>query len=502
MLDCQLYGLQPWGHHLTNVLLQSAAAILLFLALWTLTGACWPSAFVAALFAIHPLRVESVAWIAERKDVLSGVFFMLTLWAYARYVRSPRFSGGRYSVVIGFYAMGLMCKPTLVTVPFVLLLLDYWPLQRFVRSAPVRNQHPLPNQVGPVSRSIGYLLVEKVPFLVLAVLSCVATLLAQERAVITLRQLTFPDRVTNAIVSYVVYIGQMFWPAHLAVVYPYPQAGWTVVQVILALIVLVAITALFFAARSNYSFLLVGWFWFLGMLVPMIGLIQVGMQCRADRYTYLAQIGLYVLVTWGAIALLKKWPRGREVSIGLAVAIISGLMAAAFIQTSVWRDSITMWEHTLANTNNNYVAQTHFGEVLTKNGRLDEAITHLRQAVAISDYPSAHYNLGYALASKGDWADATVSFRSAIRVRPNYPPAHSNLAVSLSKLGSTDEALMEFGEALRLDNDYRDAHRNLAVLQLELGRRDEAVVHFREALRLKPDDPAVREQLRQLGAEQ
>ena len=325
MLDCQLYGLQPWGHHLTNVLLHAAAAIFLFLALWQLTGARWPSAFVAAVFAIHPLRVESVAWVSERKDVLSGVFFMLILWAYARYARSSRPTPARYAIVVVFFALGLMCKPTLVTLPFVLLLLDYWPLRRFAQQSPsskpprsARNHVAIrrgenPSRGGPLpTKPIKYLLVEKIPFFVLSAASCVATLLAQERTMATLRLFTFGDRVGNAMLSYVTYIGQMIWPAGLSAMYPYPAGGLNIAQALIASLVLLIISVVFFTWRGQYAFLWIGWLWFLGILVPMIGIVQVGAQARADRYTYLAQIGLYLLITWGALELVHQmawWPQ-------------------------------------------------------------------------------------------------------------------------------------------------------------------------------------------------
>jgi protein O-mannosyl-transferase len=384
MLDCHLYGLQPWGHHLTSVLLHAAAAIFLFLALRQLTGAHWPSAFVAAVFAIHPLRVESVAWVAERKDVLSGVFFMLTLWAYARYARSNRPSSGRYMMAPVFFALGLMCKPTLVTLPFVLLLLDYWPLRRFTLQSPsskpsrsTRNHSggwrgESPFHGGPLPpKPIQYLLIEKIPFFVLSAASCVATLLAQEKTMSTLRQLTFGDRVGNAMVSYVAYLGQMIWPAGLSVFYPYPEAGLTITQPILAFLVLLIISVAFFTWRGKYRFLLIGWLWFLGMLVPMIGLVRVGNQTRADRYTYLGQIGLYFLLTWGAMELFAKWRNGRQVLIAIALLIVTGLMADSYFQTSFWRDSETLWNRALANTSNNHIAQNNLGNALMKKeGRL------------------------------------------------------------------------------------------------------------------------------------
>lgn len=508
MLDCQFYGLQPWGHHLTNVLLHLLAAIFLFLALRELSGTLWPSAVVAAIFAVHPLRVESVAWVAERKDVLSGLFFTLILWAYARYARYNRPSPGRFMVIVVLFALGLMCKPSLVTLPFVLLLLDYWPLQRIaLHSSNSRPQysvhkHPArPSSRAPLAKkSVGHLVVEKVPLFVLSAASCLATLLAQERAMMTLGQVTFGERLANTLVSYVAYLGQMVWPTGLAVVYPYPQTGWSLVEAGLAFLLLLSISAVCFAWRARYPFLLVGWLWFLGMLIPMIGLVQVGMQARADRYTYLPQIGLYLLVTWGAIELLTKWRNGREVMIAVAVLILTSLTAMSYVQTLFWRNSEMLWNHTLVNTSNNFIAQTHLGNELINKGRVDEAITLLRQALMVTNYPPAHFNLGYALASKGNWAEATDSFQAAIRFRPNYSQAHANLAVSLSKLGRTDEAVAEFSEALRLEDNYQDQY-NLAALLLRLGRQDEAVTHFRAALHLKPDDPKARDQLRQLGAE-
>ena len=508
MLDCQLFGLRPGAHHLINVFLHTLAAIFLFLALRELTTALWPSAVIAALFAIHPLRVESVAWVSERKDVLSGVFFMLILWAYARYARSNRPSAGRYTVIAICFTLGLMCKPSLVTVPFVLLLLDYWPLQRVAlpslsskrRSSLQAAMKPRSND-SPAKKSVSYLLIEKVPLFVLSAGSCLATVLSQEGAMMTLGQLTFGERLSNMLVSYVAYLGQMFWPVGLAVVYPYPQTGWNIVQTGLALLLLLIISAVFLAWRVEYPFLLVGWLWFLGMLIPMIGLIQVGMQSRADRYTYLPHIGLYLLVTWGAIELFRRWPRGHKMLIGIAVLIITGLTAVSYVQTSSWRNSETLWNHALANTSNNFIAHTHLGDVLIHKGRLDEAISHLRQALSISNYPVAHFNLGYALASKRNWAEAIESFKASIRFRPNYSQAHANLAVSLSKLGQTNDAVAEFQKALELENNYQDQF-NLAKLFLQLGRRDEAIAHFREALRLQPGDLKVTEQLRQLGAEE
>lgn len=497
LLDCQLYGLQPWGHHLTNLLLHASAAIFLFLALLRLTNSFWPSALVAVLFAIHPLRAGSVPWVSERKDVLSGIFFALTLWAYARYVRNPRSFAQSYLLVLALFALGLMCKPTLVTIPFLLLLMDYWPLRRFAMPAERANV------LGSVqTRSVRYLLIEKIPFLLLSALSCVVTIFAQSDAVLTMSRLSFEDRVANALVSYLIYIGQLIWPVNLTVVYTYPLGGWSMGHVLLALIVLLSISVLCVFGWRKYPFLLVGWLWFLGVLLPMIGLVQVGVQARADRYTYLSQIGLYLILVWSAVELLGKWPRSRNGVVAATLLIVIALMVDAWVQTSFWRNSEILWNRAVTCTSNNHIALTGLGDILMKQeGRVDEAIVLLRKAVELSPlYAEAKNTLGCGFARKGEWEDASVYFQAALQVRPQFPQAHSNLAVSLWNLGKKDEAMVEFREALRLDENYRDAHRSFAVLLLQLGRRDEAIIHFRKALALKPDDPAVRDQLRQLGA--
>ena len=490
MLDCQLYGIQPLGHHLTNVLLHSVGVILLFLALWELTHAKWPSAFVAAVFAIHPLRVGSVAWVAERKDVLSGVFFMLTLWAYARYVRSNR--RGLWTALVTFFALGLMCKPTLVTLPFVLLLLDYWPLRRVTEVGP--------SAPGPVSKkSFSSLLVEKIPLFVLSALSCLATLLAQENTMIASNQLTFGNRLGNAMISYVAYVGQMIWPTNLSVIYPYPLGGINAGELLLSLVILLVISVAFCIYRNRYPFLVVGWLWFLGVLVPMIGIVQVGPQARADRYTYLAQIGLYLLVTWGAVELFGKWRGGRTILVAAAAIILTTLTADSYFQTSFWQNSETLWNQAVAHNPSNQIAENNLGDALIHKGQLDAGINHFRKALELyPNYPEANNNLGYALALKGNFSDAIPSFQIAIGAFPNYAKAHNNLAISLAEVGRTDEALAHFNEALRIDRNYPNTHRALAIVLLRLNRRDEAVTHLREALRLRPDDAEVKEQLRQL----
>jgi tetratricopeptide (TPR) repeat protein len=489
MLDCQLYGLQPWGHHRTNVWLHAAAALLLFLALRRLTGALWPSALVAALFAIHPLHVGSVAWISERKDVLSGVFFMLILLAYARFAQSGRASGSRYFVVLVLFVLGLMCKPTLVTLPFVLLLLDYWPLQRMASAG------------GTSLKQWSHLILEKVPLLAFSAASCSITILAQGRALIPVSDLTFVQRAGNAAVAYVVYLVQTVYPVRLAVIYPYPEGHVNLAQAIMAFLFLSLLSALFFLWRKQCPFLLVGWLWFLGMLVPMIGLVQVGSQPHADRYTYLPQIGLFLIVIWSVTAIAEKWHVPRVATAVAALGVVMAFMAVSYLQASCWQNSETLWREALANTANNQVAENNLGDVLVHQQRFDEALVHFQNALRIyPNYAEASNNLGYVLASKGKWPEAIVCYQAALRLLPSFPRAHHNLGVSLAETGRMDEAINHFREALRLDPGLVDAHYNLASVLLQLGRREEAIFHLNEALRLKPGDTEVREQLRALGA--
>ena len=495
MLDVQLFGLKPWGHHLTNVVFHAAAAIFLFLALRQLTGAQWPSAFVAAVFAIHPLHVSSVAWIAERKDVLSGLFFMLTLLAYGWYARGNRSTSRAYIAAILFFALGLMCKPTLVTVPFVLLLLDYWPLGRIRVKAGASEL--------PAGRSLGRLITEKIPFFLLSAASCVATLLAQQTAVVSNRPLPLGARIGNAIVSYVAYIGQSFWPVDLAAVYPFPSRGVSSEAVIFSLLILVIISANVFIWRRPFPFLLVGWLWFVGVLVPMIGIVQVGNQARADRYTYLAQIGLCVLVTWSAVELSKKWRPANKVMVALALLIVTALTTDSHYQTAAWQNSETLWTRALAATQNNYIAHNNLGGALRKKGQIDDAIVHYRKALEIctTTCPEVLNSLGHAFSEKGNWAEATGWYERAVQSWP-VPDSrnNNNLGIALAQTGRPEEAIEQFREALRLDPDFVDAHYNLAMLLKQLGRTQDAKSQFEEVLRLVPNEQRVKEQLSQLEA--
>lgn len=486
MLDCQLYGLHPWGHHLGNVLLHAAAVVLLFVALWEMTGSMWRSGFVAAVFAIHPLRVESVAWVSERKDVLSGVFFMLILMAYLRYVRRPR-SRLRYWTVAALFILGLMSKSMLVTLPFVLLLLDYWPLNRFQ----TRPDSASPPSAWP-------LIVEKIPLLLLSILFAVAQMAADRGGLISLEKTTLPQRLGNAVVSYAVYLRQMVWPADLAVFYPYPKGGVEPWKVAIALAVLCAVTAAVIFVRKKQPWLLVGWLWYLGMLVPVIGIVQSGDLAHADRYTYLPMIGVCIAGTWTVAEWSEKWPWRRMAAGTVAFVILCTLLLAAYRQATYWRDNETLWTHALECTRDNSVAHNDLGNALLHDQRTDEAIAQYLDALRIDPaLAEAHYNLGNALDRQGRAQDAIAQYRDALRINPAYADACYNLGNTLLRQGRSVEAAAQFRKALSIDPAYAGAHASLGNILLQQGRADDAIAEYREALRL---DPALAETHNNLGS--
>jgi protein O-mannosyl-transferase len=482
MLDCQLYGLNPIGHHLTNVLLHAATVVLLFLVLQRMTGALGASAFVAALFAVHPLRVESVAWIAERKDVLSGLFFMLTLSAYVGYVRCP-FSRFRYAAVMVFFLLGLLAKPMLVTLPFVLLLLDYWPLQRLSLAAenvPLSNKQP-----RNFLSMAGHLVLEKLPLLALAVIDCAVTFSAQQEA---LGDSTLPERAANAVVSYVAYLGQMFYPANLAVLYPFPMHGLPTAEVLGAILVLAVLTGAAIALRRRSPYFLMGWLWYLGMLAPVIGLIRIGSQARADRYTYLPQIGLYIALAWGFQCLLLPRLRRRWIVGVAAVSIVGVLMASSWRQTSYWRDSKTLWTHTLACTSENSVAHNNLATFLYESGRpedLQEAADHYRQSIEFNPQePQILFNYGLCLQKLNRPDDAVEPYQLALKYKPDDAVAHNQLGEVYAQIGLPKMAVEHYLEAVRLRPDYIAAYCNLANAYITVRRPAAAVAAAQKALDL------------------
>ena len=478
MVDWQFYGRNAGGHHLTNVLLHAANAILLFLVLGAMTGTVWRSAFVAAVFAVHPLHVESVAWVAERKDVLSGLFFMLTLWAYARHAQQAGGLGPKshiwYGLALAFFIFGLMSKPMLVTLPFVLLLLDYWPFKRV---------ESLRSVFGVRS-----LILEKVPFLLLAAADCVATILVQRNGIGSIQHLGFFWRAGNALVAYVDYIWQMIYPAGLAVFYPHPGNQLPVLKIAVSALALIVISAGVVVWRRKRPYLIAGWLWYLGMLVPVIGLVQVGGQARADRYTYLPQIGLYILLTWGAAELCRSW-RHRRAVLGFAASVIlAGLMAGGYVQTGYWKDSYSLWAHTLACTTENPVAHYNFGYALAGQGKLNAAIEQYKRALEINPYyAEGQNNWGNALASQGKATDAIEHYERALQINPDYAEGHSNLGLALAGQGKLDEAIGHYERALQIKPDNAEAHNNLGLALARQGKVTEAIEQYERALQIKPD---------------
>jgi tetratricopeptide (TPR) repeat protein len=462
MVDCTLFGLRPLGHHATSLVLHGANACLLFALLLRLTASLGRSAAAAFLFAVHPLRVESVAWVAERKDVLSGLLFLLTLWAYVAYVASPR--PLRYAALVLTFAAGLAAKPMLVTLPFVLLLLDVWPLGR----------------TGPGLRR---LLLEKSPLFALSAGSAAVTVWAQNagHALRSLRQFPLGVRIANAVVSYVAYIGKALWPSGLAVIYPHPGsslAGW---QVGGAAIVLVAITwgALWLGKRRPY--LPVGWFWYLGMLVPVIGIVQVGEQGMADRYTYLPAIGLSLMLAWSIPA--------TAVAAGATSAAAIALGACAWRQATYWRDSETLFRHALRVTRDNGVAHLDLGLALYRRGRVEESTEEFRESIRIwPGFESAHSNLGAALADLGSYDEAIAENERARDIDPSDPDVYNNLGSVYYRRGRRDEAIEQFRRALRLNPDHANACYNLGTALAAGGDWNGAADALRNAIRLDPYD--------------
>jgi protein O-mannosyl-transferase len=474
MLDCQLFGLQPGGHHVVNVLWHAANAVLLFLVLRQTTGSLWRSAFVAAVFAVHPLRAESVAWISERKDVLSGFFFMLTIGAYDRYVKELRAQGSRtktyYGAVMVFLALGLMAKSMVATVPFVLLLLDYWPLGR------MHNR-----------REFFALLREKIPLFVLSGGICVAAALAP--GLLVAYRLPFADRAGNALVSYAVYLRQMVFPAALATAYPLLPQGEPARKVWLGLFLLTAISAAVIAFRKKCPWLLTGWLWYLGMLLPVIGIVQISGDCaHSDRYTYLPGIGIAIAVTWavadGGAAL--KIPR---MALAVLMAAVTGaLIVAGHTQTSFWRDDETLWTRALACTQSNCVAHCNLAMPLVDKGAYEAAISECRQALQIKPHSSAALNnLGNALAGEGRFDEAITQYRLALQARPDYAEAMSDLGSAYLRTGDLDRAIAQYRKALELMPDKAKAFCNLGMALDRKGDLDGAIAQYRQAVTCKPD---------------
>jgi len=465
MVDCQLFGVWAGGHHMVNVLLHATTAALLFLALQKLTGAIWRCAFVAAVFAIHPSRAESVAWVSELKDVLSGVFFMLTLLAYVRYVRRP--GKGGYALVLLCFILGLLSKPMLVTIPCVLLIIDYWPLGR------VRT-------ISDFAR----LLWEKVPLFLLSALSSIAAILALKSG--DAPTSTYP---ANIPIAYAVYLEKLFVPTGLAVLYPIPKEGWPAWDVFNAVLLLATLSAAAWLLRRKQPWLLSGWLWYLCMLIPVAGIMQTGEQAYADRYTYLPQIGLCVAITWMGAAWLERLRHGRSIATAFAMAVLCALTIAGRRQAAYWRDGVTLWTHALDCTPDNFIARNSLGEALAQEWKLEAAIDQFNAAMEFdAGSPEVHANIGTTLFQQRHTEDAIAQFQQALAINPAYPEAHYNLGSALDREGRITEAIDEYREALRLKPGYAEAHYNLGTALYRIKRGKEAAAEFREALKVAPHD--------------
>ena len=488
MLDYQLWGLNAGAFLITNLCFHILSTLLLFNILLRMTGAVWKSAFVAALFALHPLHIESVAWVSERKDVLSAFFWMLTTWGYVRYVERP--GSIRYSLVLLFFALGLMAKPMLVTLPFVFLVMDYWPLKRLSLGQPLHSVQSHKKNPAGNKGSIASLVKEKIPLFVLVIASSIITYIVQQKggAVAQIQALPLSNRIPNAIVSYAMYLVKMIWPSNLAIFYPYSRdlPAW---QVGASALLLIVASLLAFRALRKYPYVTMGWLWYVGTLVPVIGIIQVGNQSMADRYTYIPLIGIFLILAWGIPELLRNW-EPRKLALAITGSTIITLLAlSTWFQVKHWQDSFALYEHALEVTTNNDLAHNNLGAALFNKGKYDEAVEHYKEALKLTPQNAdALNNLGLTLAKQKKFDEALVNFNEALRAKPNFAQAHGNLGVALTELGRYDEAIQHNKEALRLKPDYIDAYNNLGSIYGKLGKLDEAIALYSTATRLLPNN--------------
>jgi tetratricopeptide (TPR) repeat protein len=498
ILDAQLFGKAAAGAHLENLVFHCGNAVLLFLLLCEATNRRWPSAVVAGLFALHPLHVESVAWVAERKDVLSTFFGFLTLWTYIKYLRNEAQTAGPvknsghpfvwYGLSVVLFALGLMSKPMLVTLPFVMLLLDVWPLGRVTGA-----------RKESTARRFLRLLGEKSPFFLLSLAGCLVTTWAQKDAIQPLEHLAFPDRVANAFVAYARYVYKTVWPAELAL--PYLHPGHWPPEEVWVLVLLVGVVSGFAALFARkFPFVFTGWFWFVGTLVPVIGLIQVGTQAMADRYTYLPVIGLFIAVTWAAANACMRWRFPTAIPACASILVLAACGAATWMQARYWHDSETLFRHSAAVTKDNFIAIENVGGVLFERGRLDEALELYRQAYAINPrYAEAANSIGAVLATKGN-DEAIEWFRKALELQPTHADALVNLGNALAKNGEAAESLKYFQASLNVKPDNYEARNNFGNALAKLGRFDEAIVEYQVALKSKPDAPLIHKNLGEMFA--
>jgi protein O-mannosyl-transferase len=513
LVDVQLFGLDPRGHHLTNLLLHLASTLLLFLVFHRMTKALWQSAFVAALFALHPLHVESVAWVADRKDVLSAFFWILTMGAYAFYVERPGLK--RYLAILLSFALGLMAKPMLVTLPFALLLLDYWPLQRFAPKKAAQEIRTEGNKQEDGDRKKGksrkkqpakgegikekttdpknpwvvirLLLLEKIPLFAMTVLSSFLAYIAQQGEDLgSVGGAPPSERLANAFISYIVYLGKMFWPTNLAVYYPYPGARpfW---QVLGAVFFFIAVMLLAIRAAKRVPYLAVGWLWYVGTLVPVIGIVQVGRHAMADRYTYIPLIGLFIIVAWGVPELSKNWRFRKKALIALPALCILCLFLLTWRQVGYWRNSITLFDHVLKVTDRNAVAYNNRGTAYGSLGNYRQAIEDYNKATELNPkYELAYNNRGYAYGMIGNHRQAIEDYDKAIVLNPEYAEAYYNRAITYGKLGNHRQAIEDYNKAIELNPKYALAYYNRGIEYVKFGNHRQAIEDYNKAIALDP----------------
>lgn len=519
ILDCRIFGLNPLGHHFVSLLFHITNSLLLFWILQNITGTIWASAFVAAVFAVHPVQVESVAWASERKTVLSGLFWLLTIAAYVRYTRRPAF--GRYILVLLVFGLCIMTKPIVVTLPLVLLLLDYWPLERIGEQ---RTEDRRREEEGQKT-SLKWLIIEKIPLLAMSAFLSVMTFVSQKSggAVLTTKNIPLDQRIANVFLSYITYIGKMIWPSGLAVYHPHPRTGFSDTAVVICelLFVLIAVFSIYMGRRKKY--VTIGWLWYVGTLVPMIGLVQVGAQAIAYRYMYLSMLGLLIIVAWAVKDLVANRFRWKVVAAVSAIVVLSAFVILTRMQVRHWQNTITLFEHTLNVTKDNAAAEHNCGYALSEAGRFDEAAIHLNRAVQlVPEFVEARNNLGklylkqgkineaiecftelakredapaevyYSLASallmQKRYDEAIKQLAIALELDPDYAHAPSAMAVALMSAGRADEAMACFNKYLRINDNSTELHYNLAVALVMQKKYDEAIRHFTRVTELDPNN--------------
>ncbi len=495
MLDSKIYGLNPKGHHATNILFHVANTLLLLYLLYSTTRNYWQSLFVAALFALHPLHVESVAWIAERKDLLSAFSGFVTLILYSRYARRPR--PLTYLVSLLAFAVGLMAKPMLVTLPFVMLLYDFWPLGRVQFKRPHMENDPYASRTNYSPSTPSRLILEKIPFFVLTLASCIITYLAQRKggAVADAQLVPLLFRIINALLSYVRYISNMLWPHNLAPMHPLPPT-LMIEQGIIAGLILFGISYLVYRLAHLHPSIPTGWLWYLGTLVPVIGFIQVGRQSMADRYTYIPLIGLFIMISWGVPVILKNFLYRRTALSVAAIVVLIALMTLTRTQLSYWKDTATLFDHATKAGVNNQEAYRLLGDALVQQGKLPEAEHFFLEALRIQpDYEDVHANLGGIYMKQGRVREALSHYQEVIRMDPRNDQANYNLGLAFGILGNLEESIRYFNAAVDLNPNFAEAHCNLGIALVRAGRLDDGIYHFNKALQIKPDFAEVRRSL-------